>query len=227
MRQRRIVLYALQFVSDNLFHVRLNPVVVLLYHLFHTILSILVREIGNDWYRLVGFLFPPYLLGVHDNLAMENLLLDPLVERIGYGADEHTLRQRGNLRGRNERIHLRIDRCGLIVAVDRDALPPLQDLSEAFGERFGHFAYDLPGEDIADGVHHYFGLFVPVVAHQLAEILKAQKHGDLVAAGGGDQVVQTLEIDGRQLVDDNRGFEFAFLLTSFTIRELYKPRAAP
>lgn len=113
----------------------------------------------------VGFLFPLHLFGVHDDFAVENLLLDPLVERIGYGADEHPLRQRGNLRGRDERIHLRIDGCGLVVAVDGYALPPLQDLSETFGERFGRFAYHLTGEDVADGIHHDFGLFIAVITH--------------------------------------------------------------
>ena len=49
---------------------------------------------------------------------------------------------------------------------------------------------------------------VAVVAYQLGEILKSQKHGHLVASRRRNQVVQALEIDGRQLVDDNRGFEF-------------------
>ena len=39
-------------------------------------------------------------------------------------------------------------------------------------------------------------------------VLKSQKHGHLVASRRRNQVVQALEIDGRQLVDDNRGFEF-------------------
>ena len=165
MRQRRIALDALQLVCDDLPHVGLDPVVVLLNLLLHAVVALLVRKVGYDGNFLVGFLLLLDLLGVHDNLAVENLLLNPLVERIGYGADEHSLRQRGNLRGRDERIHLRIDGCGLVVAVDGYALPPLQDLSEAFGERFGRFAYDLPGEDVADGVHHDFGLFIAIITH--------------------------------------------------------------
>ena len=55
---------------------------------------------------------------------------------------------------------------------------------------------------------HDFGLLVAVVAYQLGEILKSQNHGHLVASRRPNQVVQALEIDGRQLVDDNRGFEF-------------------
>ena len=123
MRQRRIVLYALQFAGDNLPHVGFDTVVVLLYLLLHAILAVLVREIGNNGYRLVGFLLPLYFFSVHDNLAVENLLLDALVEGVRYGADEHSLRQRGNLRGWDERIHLGIYGCGLVVAVNRDALP--------------------------------------------------------------------------------------------------------
>ena len=167
MRQCRIVLDAFQLVGDNLFHVGLNPVVVLLNLLLHAVVALFVGEVGNNGDFLVGFLLLFYFFSVHDNLAMENLLLDPLVERIGYGADEHTLRQGGNLRGRDERIHLRIDGGGLVVAVDRDALPLLQDLSEAFGERLGRFAHHLTGEDIADGVHHDFGLFVAIVTDKL------------------------------------------------------------
>ena len=44
--------------------------------------------------------------------------------------------QRGNLRWRDERIHLRVDGCGLVVAVDSYALPLLQDFAETLGERF-------------------------------------------------------------------------------------------
>lgn len=116
--------------------------------------------------------------------------------------------QRGNLRWRDERIHLRVDGCGLVVAVDSYALPLLQDFAETLGERLRRFPDDLPGEDISDGIHHDFGLLVAVVAYQLGEILKSQKHGHLVASRRRNQVVQALEIDGRQLVDDNRGFEF-------------------
>ena len=108
----------------------------------------------------------------------------------------------------DERIHLRVDGCGLVVAVDSYALPLLQDFAETLGERLRRFPDDLPGEDISDGIHHDFGLLVAVVAYQLGEILKSQKHGHLVASRRRNQVVQALEIDGRQLVDDNRGFEF-------------------
>lgn len=44
------------------------------------------------------------------------------------------------------------------------------------------------------------------------KILEAQQHGDLVASGRGDQVVESLEVDCRQLVDDDARFELAFLI---------------
>ena len=64
---------------------------------------------------------------------MKNLLVDPLVEVIGHGSDEHALRKRRNLRLRNEAVHLRGYGGGLVVAVDGDALPFLQDFPEALG----------------------------------------------------------------------------------------------
>ncbi len=42
------ILYALQLIGDNLFHFRLDAVVVLLYHLFHAVVPVLVPEIGID-----------------------------------------------------------------------------------------------------------------------------------------------------------------------------------
>ena len=132
MRQRRIVLYALQFVGDNLPHVGFDPVVVLLYLLFHAVLAVLVREIGNNGYRLVGFLLPLYFFSVHDNLSVENLLLDALVEVVGHRTDKHTLRKTGNLARRDERVHLRVDGGGHVLPVDGDGLPFLQHLTEPF-----------------------------------------------------------------------------------------------
>lgn len=65
---------------------------------------------------------------------MKYFLFDTFIESIRYGADEHTLCQSRNLACRNKAIHLRIDRSGLVVAVDSDTLPLLQYLSEAFGK---------------------------------------------------------------------------------------------
>ena len=103
--------------------------------------------------------------------------------------------------------------------VDGDALPPLENLAETLGKGLGGLAHDLTGKDVADGVHDHGGLLVAVVTLELGKVLKTQQGGNLVASGGGNQVVQPLEVNRGQLVDD--------LLTSLTMRELYSPNAAP
>lgn len=67
MRQCRIVLDAFQLVGDNLFHVGLNPVVVLLNLLLHAVVALFVGEVGNNGDFLVGFLLLFYFFSVHDN----------------------------------------------------------------------------------------------------------------------------------------------------------------
>ena len=59
---------------------------------------------------------------------------------------------------------------------------------------------------------HHFRLLVPVVTYQLAEILKAQTHGNLVTSRGGDKIVQPLEVYRRKLVNDDRRLQHAFLV---------------
>ena len=194
---------AFQLVGDNLFHLLLDTPVIRLHCFLHAVFAILVREVSNYGYRLVGFLLALDLLGIHDNLTVENLLFYTFVEVVGHRTDKHSLRQAGNLARRDKRVHLRVDGGGNILPVDGNGLPFLQHLSEPFRERLGGFAHHLTGENIADGVHHHFRLLVPVVTHQLAEILKSQTYGNLVASCGGDKVVQPLEIYRRKLVDDN------------------------
>ena len=135
---------------------------------------------------------------------MENLLLNALVEVVGDRTHEHSLREAGNLAGRDERVHLRVDGGGNVLTVDGDGLPLLQHLTETLRKRLGRLAHHLPGEDVAYGVHHHLRLLVAIVAHQLREVLKAQTHRHLVASSRGDEVVQSLEVDGGQLVDDDR-----------------------
>ena len=193
-----------QFLLNNLLDFLLDSPVILLHRFLHAVVTVFVREVGNDGYRLVGFLLAFHLLGIHDNLTVENLLFYTLVEVVGHRTDKHSLCKPGNLARRDKRVHLRVDGGGNVLPVDGDGLPFLQHLSKAFRKRLGGFAHHLTGEDIADGVHHDFGFFVAIVAHQLAEILKAQTHRHLVASCGGDKVVQPLKIDCGQLVNDNR-----------------------
>ena len=61
MSQCRVVLYALQLVGDNLFHFRLDTVVILLYHLLHAVPAVPVPEVGNDRDRPVCLLIPFHL----------------------------------------------------------------------------------------------------------------------------------------------------------------------
>ena len=146
---------------------------------------------------------------------MEYLLLDALVEVVADRTHEHALREAGNLARRNERVHLCVDGGGDVLTVDGDGLPFLQHLAETLRKRLGGLAHHLPGEDVADGVHHHLCLLVAIVTHQLREVLKAQTHRHLVAACRGDEVVQSLEIDGGQLVDDDRRFQHPLLVDEF------------
>ena len=135
---------------------------------------------------------------------MKNLLLDTLVEVVGYRTDKHSLRKPGNLTRWNERVHLRVDGGGHVLPVDGNGLPLLQHLTKPLGERLCRFPDHLTGEDVTDRIHHNFGFLIAIVAHQLTEILKTQTHGNLVASGGGYKVVQPLEVYRGQLVDDDR-----------------------
>lgn len=200
--QFRVGLYALQLVGDNLPHLCTDTVVVLLNHLLHVVVAVSIGKVRDDGNRLVCLFLTLHFLGIDHNLTMENLLLNALAEIVGDGSHEHALRERGNLARRNQALHLRIDGCGLVLAVDGDALPLLQNFAETFGKGLGSLAHDLPGKDVADGVHDHGGLLVAVVTLELGEVLKTEQGGNLVASGGGNQVVQPLEINRGQLVYD-------------------------
>lgn len=62
---------------------------------------------------------------------------------------------------------------------------------------------------------HDLRLFFTVIAVQLAKILKAETDRYLVASGGSDEVVQSTEIDGRQLVNDDSALKLSFLVDEF------------
>lgn len=101
-------------------HFLLDAPVIRLPRFLHAVVAVPVREIGNDGYRLVGFLFALHPLGIHDNLTVENLLLDALVEVVLHRTDKHSLRQSGNLARRDKRVHLRVDGGGNILPIDGD-----------------------------------------------------------------------------------------------------------
>ena len=81
----------------------------------------------------------------------------------------------------------------LSLAVDGDALAPLQNFAETLPKASWRLAHHLTGEDVAHRVHHYGGFLVAVIALELREVLKAEADRHLVAAGGGDKIVQTLK----------------------------------
>ena len=160
----------------------------------------------------IGRRFGLDLLGVDDDCGMENLLRDGLVEIVGHRPDEHTLREVGDLGCRDQIVKLRIGRGRHVVVRAGYRFPLLDDLPETLRQRAGRVAHDLPREDIADRVDDHLRLFLPVVTLQLREVLKTQTHGDLVRAGRSYQVIQPPDIDRRELVDNKRRFQFAFLI---------------
>ena len=222
-----IGLYALQLVGDNLPDLGTDAVVVLLNHLLHAVVAAGISKVRDDGNRLVSLFLTLDLLGIHHNLAMENLLFDTLVVVVGDGSHEHALRERGNLACRDKALHLRVDGGGLVLAVDGDALPPLENLAETLGKGLGGLTHDLPGKDVADGVHHHSGFLVAVVALELGKVLKAQQGGNLVAPGGGNQVVQPLEVNRGQLVDDDGGLEPALLVHELDDARVVQPQRRP
>ena len=143
---------------------------------------------------------------------MKDFLLDALVEVVGHRAHEHALRQRGNLARGYQALHLRVDGGGLVLPVDGDALPLLQDFAETLGKRFGGLTNDLTRKDVSHRVHHDRRFFVPIIAFQLRKVLKAEADRHLVASGSGDKIIQSLEVNRRQLVDDYRRLQLALLV---------------
>ena len=73
----------------------------------------------------------------------------------------------------------------------------------------------MSAEDIAHRVLDNLRLLVAVVTCKLREVLEAETDGHLVASGGRNQVVDTTEIDGRKLVDDDGTFQLSFLVHQF------------
>ena len=203
---------ALQLVGHDPFDILLNPVVVFLYHFLHVIHSVIVHEAGDNGYLPICLLLFGYFPGIDDNLAVEDFLLNPLPEIVGYGADEHPLCQPADLAGWNEAVHLGGYGGGNILPVDGDGVAFLKYLAEPLAESLGRFPHDLPRKDVANRVDDHLRLLVGIVTDKLAEILKTEQHGDLVAACGGYQVIQPLDENGGQLINDDGAFQPALLI---------------
>ena len=179
---------------------------------FHRVVARGVTKVGNDGDWAVRLHLSGHFGGIDHNLRVEDLLLNTFVEVVGHGADKHALRQVTDFRRRNQAVHLRVDRGRDVLPIDGDGLPFLQDFAEPFGERLGSFADNLPRKHIPDRVLNHPTFLFTVVARELREVLKTEAHGDLVTARRGDQVVESAEVDRRQLVDDNRTFELFLLI---------------
>ena len=124
---------AIQFILDNLFDVLLYLIVVVLNSLLHAVVAIGILEIVDDGDRLIMAFLSLYLIGVNDNLGMEDLLLYALGEVVGNGADKQTLGETANLAWRDETVHLGIDGCRDILTVDGNGLTLLEHFSKALG----------------------------------------------------------------------------------------------
>ena len=66
---------AIQFILDNLFDVLLYLIVIVQNSLLHAVVAIGILEVVDDGDRLIMAFLSLYLVGVNDNLGMEDLLL--------------------------------------------------------------------------------------------------------------------------------------------------------
>ena len=76
---------ALQLVLDNLLDILLYPIVVVLNVLLHAVVAIGILEVVDDRDWLIMAFLSLHLVGIHDNLGMEDLLLYALGEIVGNG----------------------------------------------------------------------------------------------------------------------------------------------
>ena len=77
-----------QLILDYLLDILLDLVVVVLYGLLHAVVAIGILEVVDDGDRLIMAFLSLYLVGVNDNLGMEDLLLYALGEVVGNRADK-------------------------------------------------------------------------------------------------------------------------------------------
>lgn len=195
MLQQRVCRDTAYLVENDFLDLPLDAVVIVLYGALHDALpGNLVDEGVYDRNIRIPRGLRLYLVVVNNYFRMKDLLVYALVKIIADGPDKHTLRQCRDFARRNQAVHLGVEGVADILPVYRHRLTLLQHLSEPLRKRLGGLADNLPGEDVADGIHHDRRLLVAVVAFELREVLKAEAYGNLVASGGGDQIVESLEI---------------------------------
>ena len=155
---------------------------------------------------------------------MKYLLLDAFGEIIGDCSHEHSLCERGDLALRNQAVHLRGDGGRFVASGDAHALPFLKHLAKPLRERLCRFADHLTGENVSDSIHHHGSLLVSIVTLQLGEVLKAQAYRHLVASCGGNQIIKSFEVYGRQLVYQHRTFQHSFLIDELDDTRIVQPQ---
>lgn len=111
----------------------LDLIVVVLYGLLHAVVAIGILEVVDDGDRLIMAFLSLYLVGVNDNLGMEDLLLYALGEIVGNRSNKQTLGETANLAWRDETVHLGIDGCRDILTVDGNGLTLLEHFSKTLG----------------------------------------------------------------------------------------------
>ena len=133
MLQTLVCSNALQFIFDNLFDILLYPFVVVLNGLLHAVVSIGILEVVDDGDRLIIAFLSFHIVGILDNLGMEDFLLYVLDEVVGHRVYKHTLGESANLAWRIKTVHLDIDGCKDILSVDGNG----QTLWEHFSQTLG------------------------------------------------------------------------------------------
>ncbi len=149
---------------------------------------------------------------VVEDLGVEGLQCYPALRVVGHHAHELARGERGDGGGRDGGVELGGAAHGGVAAVNRHALPPLQDLAEALGELFGRLPGHLPADDVAHDVHHHLGLLPAIVLPELAVVLHPKGGGYFVGAGRGDEAVDAVEVDGGELVEDQAALEPVLLV---------------
>ena len=88
--------------------------------LFEIIGAIFVCELRDDGNGLVSLHLRGNLGNIHNDLSVEDFLLDTLVEIVGDGSDKHTLCEVRDFGSRDKTIELRGDGGRLVIELDSD-----------------------------------------------------------------------------------------------------------
>ena len=88
--------------------------------LFEIIGAILVCELRDDGNGLIRLHLRGNLGNIHNDLCVEDFLLDTLVEIVGDGSDKHALCEVGEFGSRDKTIELRGDGGRLVIELDSD-----------------------------------------------------------------------------------------------------------